>query len=128
MDKYKTINGWTKEKMKAQIKKMNTGYASMVEGSGVCAYRGVDPSGQRNACAVGCFIPDEKYSALMDRGIGIVVTELFNQFPNIMSDMPLPEEALVSMQRVHDRIHPSSQTTHDKLFSWIEDNVVDSEA
>ena len=51
--KYKTINGWTKDKMKAQVRAKNNGKRSLRR-SGGCAYQVTDG----NRCAAGCFIPD----------------------------------------------------------------------
>lgn len=113
---YKPINGWTKQSMIQHIKKEFKG-KSINAPDGYCLYRG--PEGKK--CAVGMFIPDEKYRPEMDGSDldnGYTVFQIHNICPN---NMPLEGFGLQSLQAVHDRSNPS-ETLQDML-EWIEKNV-----
>jgi hypothetical protein len=117
---YKTINGWTKEKMKEQIRKKNNGSRAWEEGkigymSG-CRYRTPD----NNHCAVGCFIP-ENHEALQYVGDS---NWLLNHYPGLEFDMPLNKEALFTMQQIHDEA--IGVNVQEILCKWIDQNVVDA--
>lgn len=112
---YKTANGWTKEKMKAQIRLKNNGTRSS-EGSR-CVYRTKDGS----ACAVGCFIPDghEALDTIWP------ASTLVRTYPSLASLVPLTSlDGLNSLQCAHDR--HIGLNLHEALFSWIDENVEDA--
>ena len=119
---HKTINGWTKEKMKAQIRAKNDGSKSgsyeIGFGDFACKYRG-DNS---NACAVGCFILDEDYKSEFEGHSlqGLLEYEEFAQ-------MPLDYFGLKEMQNEHDSAikMPPDGNMRDLLCNWIDNNVLD---
>lgn len=116
---FKIINGWTKEKMKAQILVKNNGYQS--RNGSMCAYRSQDG----NRCAAGCFIPDDKYRANMEcnsvRGI------LLEDHYGLLSLFPLDQLGMTMLQGAHDNC--SSQDSEDMrevLCRWVDQNCEDS--
>jgi hypothetical protein len=110
---YKAINGWTKKRIIDQIYQRNNGFASRNKW-GECLYRN-----ENNACPIGCFIPDKVYHENME---GQNVTSLLNEWPVITDFMPLPGDALLELQELHD-----NNNDHDDvrlaLKTWIETNV-----
>ncbi len=114
---YKTINGWTKEKMIAQIKLKNNG--SKAEYKHLCRYR----TDEGNACFVGAFIPDDVYSPSFEGSVHFLLKE----YPNMLPIMPLDEDALAKLQHVHDG-HESAimAPLHQRMEEWINDNVEDA--
>ena len=112
---YKAINGWTKSKIIEQIYKGNDGFRSSK--NGYCAYRG----DKNNACAVGCFIPDEVYSDNMEC---LSATGLINNFTILVDRVPLPVDGLEALQLVHDR-NPGGTDVREALKTWINENVED---
>lgn len=126
--KHKTINGWTKELMKAQIrlnmraKSVNGG----VNNGKRCLYRSTY-NGEPNACAVGCFIPDEKYSGDLE---GLVPSEphkggLLTGFQIATSEVAFPLEGggLRAMQNVHDDSLKTNPA--EEVCAWTDENVED---
>src|ERR1700687_936792 len=114
---YKPINGWTKAKIVEQIKQRNDGYQSTNKDGG-CMYRNNKES-SGNACAIGCFIPDDRYEPSME-GRGIRV--LLDEFPSLFDYMPLPENALLELQKTHDKF---AEDTQKQMIEWVETNVQD---
>ncbi len=116
---FKTINGWTKARMIAQIRLRNDGTKS-VNTRGGCVYQ--SPTG--NACAVGCFIPQGDYREELDNGIGVREVFLWQE---MRLAMPLAVEGLTRMQSVHDNA-PSEigGDMRERLANWINENVEDS--
>lgn len=108
---YKTINGWTKQSMIAHIKKEFKG-KSVNDGESFCMYRG---PGDRK-CAVGMFIPDDKYLQNME-GCSYISKEL----DSVRQYMPLDRQGMSRLQDIHDGSR-SSRTLQDML-EWIEKNV-----
>ena len=127
MSKFKTINGWTKEKMKAQIRAKNTGVPSILRKSNdyptdknqlfqeICAYRGIGG----NCCAAGCFIPDEEYSPKLEGKSVIVLSATGLDFK-----WPLSREGMAEMQTVHDG-YKGETDMRDVLCDWIDHRVED---
>ncbi len=117
---FKTINGWTKARMTAQIRLRNDGTKS-VDTRGRCVYQ--SPTG--NACAVGCFIPRGQYWGGFDDG-DMGVREVF-LWQEMRLAMPLAVEGLTRMQSVHDNA-PSEigGDMRERLANWINENVEDS--
>ncbi len=117
---YKAINGWTKEKMKAQIRLKNNGDKSVSRGGDSCAYRGI----RDNACGVGCFIPDECYEMRMDVDTPGPAA-LLNLYPHLAEHMPLNTLDLTDLQAAHDSYYDGGDM-RDHLCDWIDNNVRDS--
>lgn len=114
---YKTINGWTKAKMKKAIKKYNNGTLSARDGQ--CVYKN---SVDNNRCAVGCFLPEE--SDLFHFQGSVI--ELFNQDSNLKEIMPLRLKGLSKLQLIHDnKNNQETNNMHKILFNWIDKNVRD---
>lgn len=131
MEKFTTINGWTKEKMKEQIHKKNNGKKAL-KGE-LCRYRTNDG----NACAAGCFIPDELYisdfemngfTALAGTSHKALTPsrEILDQFAKIK--FPLEVAGMNAMQLQHDKTEDETEKDmRDILCAWIDENVVDAE-
>jgi hypothetical protein len=97
---YKTKNGWTKEKIFEHVLSNFLG-KSVNKMGGKCVYRG--PNGKK--CAVGMFIPDEKYDSRMDKGALTNDTSAINilrKFEYLQEYMPLDIPGMVVFQRNHD--------------------------
>lgn len=112
--KYQTRNGWTKESMLAHVKAEFKGKSTKGRNSEVCLYRG--PNGKK--CAVGMFIPDEKYSPSMENKSAL---GLSNDHEYVDTTLPLSFHGMDSLQSVHDGSHPDS--TLKQMLQWIEVNV-----
>lgn len=110
--KYKCINGWTKEKMKAQIKLKNNGMRAVDPWGIICLYR--TPDG--NACAIGCFIPDNNQAIRYNCPIDTIHHQ-------VKEYMPIELTGLIELQFLHDR--NEKDNLHDVLFYWIDENVED---
>ena len=121
----KAINGWTREKMKAQIRLKNNGKKS-IDVDGRCLYR----SGDGNACVAGCFIPDDNPlitdSELMLRYNTSPVSTIWSQIKDVA---PLEVQHLRILQDIHDTFEEAGSpgSLHDRLFKWIDANVEDTE-
>lgn len=112
---YKTINGWTKEKMIEQIKLRNNGTKSVDRIVGGCFYRGIN----NNCCAVGCFIPDEEYKYSFD-----VARSFYEVYSQLKRFMPLNFNGMCNMREVHDNFE--GEDMHVVLENWINENVQDN--
>src|ERR1700677_3554187 len=95
---YKLANGWTKEKVLAQVKKYNNGTRAMKPTNvGGCTYKAENG----NRCAVGCFIPDN-YDVTAFYFVG-GARALIKNYPDLAQYMPFDKPlALVEFQRAHD--------------------------
>lgn len=114
--KYRTANGWTKDKMKKQIKKYNTGIRAAFLND--CVYR---CPVTMNRCAIGCFIPDKAEDKVFKTGGA--ATGLLKLYPELIKYMPLEDDiALNKFQNIHDSCEGN---THESLFKWIDENVED---
>lgn len=123
--KFKTINGWNKERMKAEIMARMLDHKSYEDSWNdstccQCMYRAEDG----NRCAVGVFIPDDKYDESMDRDLNVY--HLLEGFPELKQVMPLETGGLLEMQEVHDAT-PVGVDPRPRLCEWIDENVVDDE-
>lgn len=123
MVKYKTQNGWTKEKMIEHIqtnfkgKSFRLKSSSMAEeASQLCAYRGIDGT----KCAVGMFIPDEKYRVEMEDK---TIIALQRDFASIDVHMPLETEGMFQLQMVHDCSRDVKCLTD--MLEWVNKCVED---
>jgi hypothetical protein len=115
-----TKNGWTKERMKEQIRKRNTGKRAMGihRNRNVCTYLTDDG---KNSCAVGAFIPVGHEATLLMGG----VVELLDTFPRLKSRLPLDQEGLIFMQDEHD-LAWDGVDVREALCKWIDQNVQDA--
>jgi hypothetical protein len=124
---YTTINGWTRERMIAQIYKYNNGKRAGFNESDpestdyrfVCTYR--NPA-DGNRCAVGCFLEDED-SLILDAKD--CVSDLLDIYPSLSSCMPLDDIGMSMFQGVHDRCSDGGDV-RIALRDWIKKNVVDA--
>jgi hypothetical protein len=111
---YKLANGWTKERVLAQVKKYNNGTRALrIDNKGNeigCAYR----SGDGNRCAVGCFIP-ERYDVTAFY-FGGSARALIDRYPDLANVMPFDEPlALTDFQNAHD------DSAHNSVYKSIEE-------
>lgn len=108
--KHKIINGYTKESMKQKIREGNTGEVSRKDGA--CFYLKSDG----NKCAVGCFIPEGHIGF----NCGGDAYNLLDNNADLVYEMPLNAKGLITMQRLHDSYLSCSQSLHDRLFDFID--------
>lgn len=118
---YKTQNGWTKDDMIAHILANFKGKSILKDDGGriTCAYRGQNGA----KCAVGMFIPDNKYSKRMEGKTASYLLE------NNKLKMPLSDYAMDLLQYEHDRTTNmkfiEDEVCLANMINWIEDNVED---
>jgi hypothetical protein len=117
---HKTINGWTKETMKKQIRR-NMRAKSIESETGTCLYRSTF-EGKPNACAVGCFIPDDKYTPEMENLMPILSKKTSWDELTTTILFPLNGEGLFEMQRIHDRSSLSNPA--EEVCAWIDKHVI----
>lgn len=120
MEKIVCINGWTKEKVLAQVKRNFIGVSKVPGVGNGCAY--LDAQGRK--CLVGCFIPSNRPAARrFPGGVG----DLLEHFPTLTKLMPFDFDGLSRMQSFHDGelksqyADPNEQKAH--ALQWIKDNV-----
>lgn len=113
------INGWTKQGI---IDHIQSNWNGVSVGRLGCRYR--LQTGAK--CAVGLFIPDNLYSSSME---GYSVSTISKEH-SIAAAMPLPEEALRSMQAVHDvtagqyrRCEVVEDDVKHAVLTWVNKNV-----
>ena len=117
---HKIINGWTKESMKAAIKKYNKGYPSRTQIMKSCLYLNPEDG---NRCAVGCFIPDD--SDALQSFLG--AHDVLIIYPELKDIMPLSSVGLRFFQAIHDRYEPEtgSLSLHEELFDFIDNKCTE---
>lgn len=109
---YKPINGWTRDKM---IKHIEDNFTIKSEGpEETCLYR--HPDGQK--CAVGIFIPDNKYDSDMEN---IKASGIPKRYSFMADLMPLDSYGLNEYQNVHD--DSDGKNTKQELIDWVRNNV-----
>jgi hypothetical protein len=112
---FKTINGFTKQKIKDVINQRFT--KKSMGPDGTCVYRGPEGS----MCVVGCFIPDteidEDFLANINQRS---VTGLFSKRPHLKDLMPIEYTGLIEFQEAHDEGY---DCTKRDLIEWVENNV-----
>lgn len=112
---YSPINGWTKRKIISHIKKNFKGKSVVVTSSyldGVetrCFYRGPNET----KCAVGIFIPDDKYNKTME---GQRADSIIGPWA-LRFAMPLNNEGMCSLQKTHDL--SDSENTLQIMINWV---------
>lgn len=123
MSKLKCINGFTKKKMIAVIKREFKGKSFIDRSNGItCAYRGEDGT----KCAVGMFIPDNLYHSAMDSDeAGTTIQHIVNLSPKLKQVLPLNIKALEEFQTIHDQLENAFSNDEQKqeLIDWIERRV-----
>jgi hypothetical protein len=120
---YRTINGWTKESMKAQIRAKMTTKSMAETGNGGCLYRST-VNGVPTACAVGCFIPDKDYTPSLEGnlpGFQYVGCDWKESTKDIK--FPLDSKGLLAMQCIHDGSKQANPA--DEVCDWVDANVED---
>lgn len=123
MNKYKLVNGWTKETVMAQIKKYNNGRrAERIPNPSwpdivVCAYQ----ASNGNRCAVGCFIPDDHKALSGFNG----ATELVRKYRDLAKLMPFEGRALEAFQESHDSFikNFSNPSVHKVIEAFLNNYV-----
>jgi len=115
--KYPTINGWTRETMKAAIRAGNNGTRARAEKTDRCLYLTADG----NKCAVGCFIPDGHRAQKAKHAIHTLLVA----YPELFASMPLGVRDLNYMQAEHDE-YLGPDDMRDILCTWIDANVEDA--
>ncbi len=124
--KYQTINGWTKEAMKARLREKVPAHGAIVEQqlSAKCVYR----TKEGKACFAGAFIPDEIYRPIME---GTAVQSLIEGPYGLGKVMPLETGGIVALQHIHDqnalRLSENKIDVVEKGCEWIEKNVEDGQ-
>lgn len=97
------LNGWTVETALKQIEDKNGWEQCLSDpsthGGNGCVYR----NHESMACAVGAFIPDdyEYMGDLLDQNPA-VEHGLFEYFDGLIENMPLTEDDLTELQKMHD--------------------------
>lgn len=113
---FKTINGWTKEKMKERIRLKNNGYKATTPDGSFCVYR----TSTGNACAAGVFIEDSDVK-LINRQ-----SDPVHQLPlEILNKFPLEPYAIRELQKAHDEFESTDGDMRDHLCKWVDEKVED---
>ena len=114
-----TINGWTKQSMLEHIKTNFKGKSinTKSDGEDICLYRG--PDGKK--CAVGLFIPDEKYDRSMEE-----CSPLSDVLRCVTQHFPLNPENMRVLQYIHDT--SKEENCLSQMIEWVEQNVIDEVA
>lgn len=120
---YGLKNGWTIERMIAQVMLRNngarsTGLVQTALGGGTCRYRGDGG----NCCLVGAFIPDELYHPRME---GMSIKYLLSAYPAVRQHMPLEEAGLYGFQAAHDQCSDGDDP-RSKGVAWIRQNTAEA--
>lgn len=118
MNKIKLINGWTKEKVMAQVKKYNNGKRAgryFFNGNNYfgCLYE----DEYFNRCAVGCFIP----SGHIALKVGLGVYALLNTYKDLIDFMPFSPNDMIQFQTVHDNC--AEGNVHDAIQKFLDEKV-----
>lgn len=123
--KHKTINGWTKELMKAQIRLNMRAKSNRYTESGqqVCLYRS-QYKGKPTACSVGCFIPDELF---LKEHNAKACPDLITAIPQLTKRLPLQLLGLCDLQFAHDGFTGPGADCAEHVCKWIDENVEDGE-
>lgn len=113
MSKFKLNPGWTKEKMLDILLTKNNNTQSY--GTYACKYFMDDG----NRCAIGCFIPEERKDEVNDLG---GADDLFRSYPNLLDEMPLNHDGMLSLQMEHDSLNRNAPT-HEAFKRFVEERV-----
>lgn len=105
---YQVINGWTKERMKQQIRERNNGKPAF--NGFACVYLTDD----NNCCAAGCFIPNGHEGQQRQGLIG----GLLRDHPDLKDLMPLDADGMMAMQVAHDE-----QIVETDTGSWAPKDI-----
>lgn len=115
MMKYNPINGFTKLKIIETIVQNNNGTQSLDPKLSECKYK-MDG----NACAVGCFLPDNRFTRSFIGDVG----SLLKRRPSYFKLLPLPISALYELQQIHDKCY-TPDNVQKKMLEWVIDHVED---
>jgi hypothetical protein len=114
--KYRPLNGWTKASIKRAIQEGNLGRPSH---DGLIP-RFLAPDG--NKCAIGCFIPADRYSRQFEAAT-FSVCSVYRRLADVM---PLPYEAMEILRYIHDNTE-DGEDPRPALLRAVDD-LVASEA
>ena len=112
----KLVNGWTAERVLAQVKKYNDGAKAIKEGTNnICTYQAKNG----NRCFVGAFIPDD-HAALNSN---FEVSDLLAEHHDLASLMPFDEtDDLKDFQLSHDMANVEFEgKTYAALTEFLKD-------
>jgi len=117
---YTAINGWTKKKMLAVIKKRR--YNAPAIKNGACVYL----SSNGNKCAVGLFIPDGHHGQRVEGPSDV----LFSLYPELKKVMPLDVVGMDSLQSIHDNTFEQYSgeavgNAKQAMLDWVNEYVKD---
>lgn len=113
---YKLANGWTKERVLAQVKKYNNGTRAMKPTGNGCSYRAEDG----NRCAIGAFIPD--HYDVTAFYFGGTARALIEDYSDLAQYMPFNDPlALTDFQRAHDDCADSA--VYNSIETFLRDMV-----
>ena len=108
---YKLKLGWTKDRVRTQIKKYNNGNRALRHCTNYCTYK--DNGGNR--CFIGAFIPDDHTEAFDSWDS---VSHLLDKYPELDDEMPFRDvEVLKAFQAAHD---DAVQSTLQALEQFLE--------
>lgn len=116
---YKLINGWKKAEVISRITSRlpSRGPCEHDEETGCCAY--FRPSdGAR--CAVGAFVPKGRIQQLTN--YTKPVADLLEDYPEMVSVMPLELEGLEQLQKLHDNA-AANANIKNILINWVKKHV-----
>lgn len=124
---YLTQNGFSKLRMKHEVRENFKGKA-MEKVNMTCVYRTEKENKTTGEvtvykCAVGIFIPDNKYMPSMEAQGS---NRLLKEFPWLKDLMPLNMAGMADFQHQHDSINADKmdfEAQLEKLLTWIDENV-----
>lgn len=116
---YKLINGWKKGEVISCITNRlpRRGPCEHDEDIGCCAYF---RSGDGARCAVGAFVPKGRIQQLAN--YTKPVADLLEDYPEMVSVMPLELEGLEQLQKLHDNAAANSNIKNI-LINWVKKHV-----
>jgi len=121
------INGWTKARI-IQTLQERMGAKKAKDHNGRCAY--LTSEGTR--CAVGAFIPDghpgQSYQGMVCESSSFDDSEdtLLSTYPDLQLIVPLKDEALYTLQGMHDDVRDSADA-RPACIEWVQMNVAEDE-
>lgn len=122
---YATINGWTKERIKEQIRARNNGTPAKTPEDPLGHFRCLYLTDDGNRCAAGVFIPDGHPA----QSSTLSISSVLDDHPDLYAAMPLGMNGMYALQAYgHDRpaFNATTRDMRDVMCEWIDLNVVDS--
>lgn len=109
----KFVNGWTKDSVRAQVKKFNNGSKALDKAnSELCRYE----NSEGNRCFIGAFLPNDH--AGLDSLDSVL--ELGTKFPDIAKYLPFNKvNDIIDFQQSHDRSAWDGADTYHALEEFL---------